>query len=204
MLLLLLRSATATAGLPTGGRGGRCGRGAAFLGAAAGGGVPTTSSTRPFTSPSPLVAAPSSNKPRASIGRAATAAASSSAPRSSSRQQRPPRGGSSGGGGASSRVKKDDPSTPPPPAEFPKEPHVRLRAGKARLFLEGNPLVFGEAVEGAFGGGVAEGDYVPVVDSKGNLIGKGVYNPHSMFRVRLLWHAREKGERAHAETLGEL
>ena len=63
-------------------------------------------------------------------------------------------------------------------------------------------MVYGEAVDGPFGGAVAEGDYVPVVDSKGNLIGKGLYNPHSMYRVRLLWHAREKGERAHAETLG--
>ncbi len=80
---------------------------------------------------------------------------------------------------------------------------MRLRPGKARLFLEGNPLVYGEAVDadGAVGG-VAEGDYVEVVDSKGNLIGKGVYNPHSMYRVRLLWHAREKGEREHAQTLG--
>ena len=78
---------------------------------------------------------------------------------------------------------------------------MRLRAGKARLFLEGNPLVYGEAVESAVGG-VKEGDYVEVVDSKGNLIGKGVYNPHSMYRVRLLWHARERAEREHAATLG--
>lgn len=78
---------------------------------------------------------------------------------------------------------------------------MRLRSGKARLFLEGNPLVYGEAVEAAVGG-VRAGDYVDVVDGKGNLIGKGAYNPGSMYRVRLLWHAREKGERAHAETLG--
>jgi hypothetical protein len=91
--------------------------------------------------------------------------------------------------------------SPPPPAAFPKGPHVRLRSGKARLFLEGNPLVYGEAVDGAVGG-VGEGDFVEVVDCKGNLIGKGVYNPHSMYRVRLLWHAREKAEQAHADTLG--
>ena len=47
-----------------------------------------------------------------------------------------------------------------------------LKAGKARLFLEGNPLVFGEAV-GQVMGNVADGNYVEVVDHRGNLIGKG-------------------------------
>ncbi|EWM24066.1 ribosomal rna large subunit methyltransferase i [Nannochloropsis gaditana] len=82
-------------------------------------------------------------------------------------------------------------------------PHVVLRAGKARLFLEGNPLVYGEAVHEVVGH-VADGDFVEVVDHRGNLIGKGCYNSQSMYRVRLLWHAREKGEALYASSLEDI
>ena len=85
---------------------------------------------------------------------------------------RPPRSSS-----PSSFRPSPPPSSSAPPqggGEFIKRegPHVVLKAGKARLFLEGNPLVFGEAV-GQVMGNVADGDYVEVVDHRGNLIGKG-------------------------------
>jgi len=109
-----------------------------------------------------------------------------------------------GGGGGGQRT-----SSRPPPREAEVEaseriqrdyPHVVLRAGKARLFLEGNPLVYGEAVHDVVGD-VADGDFVEVVDHRGNLIGKGCYNAQSMYRVRLLWHARERGEAPYAASL---
>ncbi len=112
-----------------------------------------------------------------------------------------------GGGGGGQRT-----SSRPPPRETEVEPsdriqrdypHVVLRAGKARLFLEGNPLVYGEAVHDVVGT-VADGDFVEVVDHRGNLIGKGCYNSQSMYRVRLLWHARERGEASYAASLEDM
>lgn len=150
---------------------------------------------------------------RATTGRAGGSKAATTTARSSSRGGygggggggggNDYRGGGGGGGGQRSR---------PPPRETevkPSEriqrdyPHVVLRAGKARLFLEGNPLVYGEAVHDVVGD-VADGDFVEVVDHRGNLIGKGCYNAQSMYRVRLLWHARERGEAPYAATLEEM
>lgn len=62
---------------------------------------------------------------------------------------------------------------------------VTLRRGKARLFREGNPMVFGGAVERTTGN-PGMGEAVEVLDGAGNTIGWGVYNEQSMFRVRLL------------------
>eukprot|EP00966_Prymnesium_polylepis_P048498 1123002-Prymnesium_polylepis.1 len=62
---------------------------------------------------------------------------------------------------------------------------VRLAGGKARLFKGGNPIVYGGAV-GAVDGDPQPGAVVDVVDGAGGLIGWGVFNPHSMYRVRLL------------------
>lgn len=64
---------------------------------------------------------------------------------------------------------------------------VTLAGGKARLFRAGNPLVFAGAVS-RVAGKPAAGDVVDVVDGAGSLIGWGVFNPHSMYRVRLLAH----------------
>jgi len=63
---------------------------------------------------------------------------------------------------------------------------IVLAIGKARLFYEGNPVVFGGAV-GAVLGDPAPGDVVSVTDHKGKQVGWGVYNPDSMYRVRMLW-----------------
>jgi 23S rRNA G2069 N7-methylase RlmK/C1962 C5-methylase RlmI len=63
---------------------------------------------------------------------------------------------------------------------------VCLKGGKARLFkVSGHPIVYGGAVDNVKGS-VQAGDVVDVVDVSGDLIGWGVYNPHSMYRVRLL------------------
>lgn len=64
---------------------------------------------------------------------------------------------------------------------------VTLAGGKARLFRQGNPLVFAGAVS-RVAGKPAAGDVVDVVDGAGSFIGWGVFNPHSMYRVRLLAH----------------
>lgn len=63
---------------------------------------------------------------------------------------------------------------------------VVLAIGKARLFYEGNPVVFGGAVSAVFGE-PAPGDIVTVTDHKGKQVGWGIYNPDSMYRVRMLW-----------------
>jgi len=63
---------------------------------------------------------------------------------------------------------------------------IVLAIGKARLFYEGNPVVFGGAV-GAVLGEPKPGDVVTVTDHKGKQVGWGVYNPDSMYRVRMLW-----------------
>ena len=63
---------------------------------------------------------------------------------------------------------------------------VRLTKGKARLFKQsGHPIVYGGAID-KVEGKPEPGGVVDVVDGAGGLIGWGVFNPHSMYRVRLL------------------
>lgn len=61
-----------------------------------------------------------------------------------------------------------------------------LKGGKARLFREGNPLVYGGAVDRVEGPRPGAGDLVAVLDGAKNPLGWGAYNPQSIFRVRLL------------------
>ena len=73
-------------------------------------------------------------------------------------------------------------------------PQVVLARGKARIFREGERVVYGGAVkkvEGAKAKDVPPGTIVDLVDGEGTLVGWGPYNPESMFRVRLLWHVSE-------------
>jgi len=70
---------------------------------------------------------------------------------------------------------------------------VVLQGGKARLFYDGNPVVFGGAVQNVLGGPMPA-DGVFVTDHNGKIIGWGVYNPDSMYRVRLLWLNSVDGE----------
>ncbi|EFJ46677.1 hypothetical protein VOLCADRAFT_81786 [Volvox carteri f. nagariensis] len=65
-------------------------------------------------------------------------------------------------------------------------PLVVLKKDKARLFVSGNPMVYGGAVDCVIARpppGI--GEPVMVTDASRRPVGWGVYNPHSMFRVRL-------------------
>lgn len=62
---------------------------------------------------------------------------------------------------------------------------VVIKRGKARLFRDGNPLVYSGAVASVDAGARA-GDLVRIVDGVGTMLGWGAYNPQSMFRVRVL------------------
>jgi len=62
---------------------------------------------------------------------------------------------------------------------------VALLPGKAKLFQDGNPLIYGGAV-GNVSNDPQPGDEVLVTDHNGNVLGRGLYNPHSQYRVRML------------------
>ena len=83
---------------------------------------------------------------------------------------------------------------------FPDVPGVTsgivLEKGKARLFQDGNPLIYGGAVAHVIEADaemLSAGNEVFVVDHFGNCIGRGVFNPHSQYRVRMLVRVNEKG-----------
>ncbi len=63
---------------------------------------------------------------------------------------------------------------------------VVLERGKAKLFQEGNPLIYGGACRDVIGEELSAGDEVLVVESGGACLGRGIYNPHSQYRVRVL------------------
>ena len=60
-----------------------------------------------------------------------------------------------------------------------------LEKGKARLFQDGNPIVYGGAI-GSIQGSPVSGDQIMICDHNGNLIARGIYNSESMYRVRVL------------------
>ena len=61
-----------------------------------------------------------------------------------------------------------------------------IAGGKAHLFKkQASPIVYSKAI-GQVQGEPKAGGVVDVVDGAGGLIGWGVFNPHSMYRVRLL------------------
>eukprot|EP01032_Pedospumella_encystans_P025892 gene25892-29247_t len=62
---------------------------------------------------------------------------------------------------------------------------VLITKGKERIFEQGDPLVFNGAISNIIGRPVL-GDEVLVKDFQGNLLGRGLYNPHSMYRVRVI------------------
>jgi len=65
-------------------------------------------------------------------------------------------------------------------------PRVSLKTGKARLFWGGNPIVYGNSVDAVSRPPPASGAACLVTDHAGAALGWGVYNEHSMYRVRLL------------------
>jgi 23S rRNA G2069 N7-methylase RlmK/C1962 C5-methylase RlmI len=77
---------------------------------------------------------------------------------------------------------------------------VVLEKGKARLFQDGNPLVYGGAVKDIQGDPKA-GDEVIVRDHMSNDIGRGTFNPYSTYRVRMLVRNYEDLYRS---SLGEI
>ena len=64
-------------------------------------------------------------------------------------------------------------------------PRVILRRGKERRLLDGHPWVFSGAV-GQHPDGVERGGIVDVVDSAGDFVARGYYNPESSIPVRVL------------------
>ncbi len=62
---------------------------------------------------------------------------------------------------------------------------VVLKRGKARLFKDGQPMVYSGAVHRVVGRPPpVAGDAVLLADGSGATIGWGAFNPDSMFRVR--------------------
>lgn len=60
-----------------------------------------------------------------------------------------------------------------------------LKRGKSRLFRDGQPIVYSGAVDRVVGRPAPRaGDCVLVGDGAESVIGWGVFNPDSMFRVR--------------------
>ncbi len=68
---------------------------------------------------------------------------------------------------------------------------VILERGKSRLFQNGNPIIYGGAIE-SIQGDPDTGDEVLICDHKRNLIGRGIFNSASMYRVRLMARKHEK------------
>ena len=67
-------------------------------------------------------------------------------------------------------------------------PTCTLGKGKANIFLDGNPIVYGGAVETVSNNGTSAtvtGDPVLVVDHVGAVVGWGVYNADSMVGLAL-------------------
>jgi len=77
---------------------------------------------------------------------------------------------------------------------------VVLEKGKAKLFQDGNPIIYGGAVREVKGDPKA-GSEVLVTDHMGNLLGRGLFNPHSTYRVRMLSRGYEE---VHSLPLVEL
>lgn len=68
-------------------------------------------------------------------------------------------------------------------------PNVRLKPGREKPLLRRHPWIFSGAIARA-DEGIANGQTVEVVDSKGDFLAKGAYSPHSQIRVRVwTWDA---------------
>lgn len=64
-------------------------------------------------------------------------------------------------------------------------PRVVLKKGKTAIFRSGNPMVYSGAVDRVLAKPQPQsGDTVVVTDGAETPIAWGVFNPHSMFRVR--------------------
>ncbi len=72
-----------------------------------------------------------------------------------------------------------------PPSPIP-GPVVVTKRGKSRIYRQGHPMVYSNAVE-RVQGQPQPGDLVMVADGAGHAYAYGIFNPHSMYRVRYVW-----------------
>lgn len=116
--------------------------------------------------------------------------ASGSSPKAAAAKQPPKAGSAAGGDGAGSSGSSS--LDKPGGGLAGQHATVILKKDKARLFAGGNPMVYGGAVDAVIGRPPPNtGDAVVVADATRQLIGWGVYNPSSMFRVRMMQLASE-------------
>ncbi len=76
-------------------------------------------------------------------------------------------------------------------------PRVVLKGGRARLFRDGAPLIYSGAVdrvESRPAPAPGPGALVAVADGAKNILGWGVWNPTSMFRVRQVHRGHWPGQ----------
>jgi 23S rRNA (cytosine1962-C5)-methyltransferase len=62
---------------------------------------------------------------------------------------------------------------------------ITLKTGSAKPLWAGNPFVYPKAAD-HWPSTLALGEWVRVADATGKLIGQGVFNPHSLYRIRML------------------
>lgn len=80
---------------------------------------------------------------------------------------------------------KNGPAKPTKRLDIPYSNVAILEEGKARLFKDGNPIIYNGAVK-EVRGNPESGDDIYVVDHNGNLVGRGFFNSHSQYKVRLI------------------
>ena len=77
---------------------------------------------------------------------------------------------------------------------------VKLHRGKARLFQDGNPIIYSTAISSISSTNgddtvaahtISNGQEVVVLDHVGNAIGRGLYNSFSQYKVRILARVHE-------------
>ncbi|GAX79552.1 hypothetical protein CEUSTIGMA_g6993.t1 [Chlamydomonas eustigma] len=86
-------------------------------------------------------------------------------------------------------------------------PVAILKPGKEWLFKRGSPMVYSGAIDRVLSPGgfdvmndaqITSGDNLLIADSEGSVVGWGVFNPVSMFRIRLMQIEQECQEEAKA------
>lgn len=70
-------------------------------------------------------------------------------------------------------------------------PTITLYQDKEKTVLRGHPWIFPKAISGSTGS-LITGELVEVLDAKGHYLASGVYNEHSLYRVRVLLQAWEE------------
>lgn len=71
------------------------------------------------------------------------------------------------------------------------KPTISLHQDKEKTVLRGHPWIFPKAISGS-SGSLLTGELVEVLDAKGHSLATGVYNEHSLYRVRVLLQSCEE------------